>query len=300
MPEKSLPPVELGSRLSASLVYAYDATVAKEALGMAHPDPPYTAWYVRNGNVSIVPSKKDQTPVSVSAGQWLILPPRPRAHTMSSGTHLLSIRFHLWQPGGWPVFASEPPLVLMGEKRLVQAGRLLVASVKSMAQPHRRLALLPTDARQLSPPDAVMEELRWRAAFCAWMHAFLSTVLQGPDSWRLQAPPTTGSPLDRTLRILSQKPLHMPLRLRDLAKESGLSASHLKRLFASEGGLSPAHLWRQRKWMEACRLLRQTTLPLKHIASDLGFRSPAHFSTWFKQRTGQPPLEYRNSSLVDA
>jgi LacI family transcriptional regulator len=44
------------------------------------------------------------------------------------------------------------------------------------------------------------------------------------------------------------------------------------------------------------RLLAETDLPLKQIASKTGFQYPEYMSTAFKERTGQTPGQYRRSS----
>jgi AraC family transcriptional regulator of arabinose operon len=79
----------------------------------------------------------------------------------------------------------------------------------------------------------------------------------------------------------------------ELARLSGLSLSQFKRLFVRDLGLTPRE-WLNRKRLEAARVrLRETTAPVKRIGYELGFRSPNHFSSWFRKQTGRTPGRFR-------
>jgi AraC family transcriptional regulator, arabinose operon regulatory protein len=47
----------------------------------------------------------------------------------------------------------------------------------------------------------------------------------------------------------------------------------------------------------ACELLDSTTLSVKAIASELGYRDPLYFSRLFKRTIGVPPTQYRHSAI---
>ena len=49
----------------------------------------------------------------------------------------------------------------------------------------------------------------------------------------------------------------------------------------------------------ARHMLRETRLPLKEIAFELGFSSPAHFSNWFRGRLQTTPTAFRNQSAPE-
>jgi AraC-like DNA-binding protein len=48
---------------------------------------------------------------------------------------------------------------------------------------------------------------------------------------------------------------------------------------------------------QACQRLRNTDIPLKQIADDLGFGSEYYFSRRFKQIAGMPPGAYRDKAV---
>ena len=80
----------------------------------------------------------------------------------------------------------------------------------------------------------------------------------------------------------------------EMASEVALSGSHLRRVFRAEYGIGPAQYFQEMKMREARRLLRESALPIKAIASQLGFTDLAHFYRSFKKHTEMAPADYRN------
>jgi AraC-like DNA-binding protein len=83
--------------------------------------------------------------------------------------------------------------------------------------------------------------------------------------------------------------------LDDLCRELdvGIAAAHLSRLFRHETGLGIREYSRRVRMRTAARKLESTTLPIKHIAADLGYRGPADFFRQFKQQFKVTPCEFR-------
>ncbi|WP_341367500.1 helix-turn-helix domain-containing protein [Yoonia sp. BS5-3] len=81
----------------------------------------------------------------------------------------------------------------------------------------------------------------------------------------------------------------------DYACRMGLSASHLTRICRELLHAPPNALVRQRRILEAKRLLEYTSLPLSEIAHRSGFRDTAFFSRTFKSFVGVAPNAYRSS-----
>lgn len=79
------------------------------------------------------------------------------------------------------------------------------------------------------------------------------------------------------------------LDLEDLADRCNLSVSRFKHLFKEETGIPPAEYIIRKKVEKAQKLLEEQELSIKDIAYDLGFSSPAYFSTVFKQYNGYSP-----------
>jgi AraC family transcriptional regulator, transcriptional activator of pobA len=84
------------------------------------------------------------------------------------------------------------------------------------------------------------------------------------------------------------------LSVRDYARAIGMSAPHLTRVCKAVLGSTPNDLVRQRRLLEAQRLLEYTQLPLSEIAHLSGFNDPAYFSRTFRRAYGVPPKTYRD------
>lgn len=81
-----------------------------------------------------------------------------------------------------------------------------------------------------------------------------------------------------------------------LAGKCNLSLSRFKHLFKEEVGIPPSEFIIRKKMEKAQELLNENKLPIKEIAYDLGFSSPAYFSTVFKQYNGHPPTSQKKKS----
>lgn len=89
------------------------------------------------------------------------------------------------------------------------------------------------------------------------------------------------------------KNLYEDLRLEDLANRCNLSLSRFKHLFKKEIGIPPSEYIIRKKIEKSQELLQEQNLSIKDIAFDLGFSSPAYFSTVFKQYKGYSPTNYK-------
>lgn len=110
-----------------------------------------------------------------------------------------------------------------------------------------------------------------------------------PEAERLHLPPWR---LKRVLDYIEAR-LAEPIGLTDLAEVAGLSPFHFSRMFKLATGTTPYRHVRDRRLDTACRMLRETQLPIDAIASTCGFGSTSHFTTAFSKAMRQPPARYR-------
>ncbi|WP_295455743.1 helix-turn-helix domain-containing protein [uncultured Thiodictyon sp.] len=116
---------------------------------------------------------------------------------------------------------------------------------------------------------------------------------------RFPSPPPEPSPVQRSRKQLHE--LHAYLTqlegklptLEALAARVGLSARRLNDAFAREYGL-PIHAFvTDRRLTAAYAAVRNTDLPLKQLASRLGYNHVNHFNTAFRKKFGFPPGQLR-------
>lgn len=96
----------------------------------------------------------------------------------------------------------------------------------------------------------------------------------------------------RALELLREN-LNGSVRLCDLAKECGLSASHFARSFKATLGIS-SHQWLIRQRIDRAKeLLVQTKLPLCDVAAHCGFGDQPAFTRTFHRIVGASPGHWR-------
>ncbi|WP_298843908.1 AraC family transcriptional regulator [uncultured Roseobacter sp.] len=83
------------------------------------------------------------------------------------------------------------------------------------------------------------------------------------------------------------------LSVSDYARLTGVSPAHLTRVCKRLLGITPNELVRQRRMVEARRLLEFTRHSVAEIAARSGFQDPAFFSRTFRQQNGQSPGSFR-------
>lgn len=81
----------------------------------------------------------------------------------------------------------------------------------------------------------------------------------------------------------------------ELAARLGVTPTHLTRCCKAACGHSALALLQDRRLFEARRLLAETRIPVNHIATSLGFSSPAYFTRAFQNRTGLSPSAFRRA-----
>jgi len=89
--------------------------------------------------------------------------------------------------------------------------------------------------------------------------------------------------------------LDQDLKVRDLAKSVHLSASQLNRLFLIEHGMTPMQFVRSKRAQLAHRLLTQSTMPIKQVATQCGLADIHSFNRFIRDRLGASPRDVRRN-----
>lgn len=116
---------------------------------------------------------------------------------------------------------------------------------------------------------------------------------------RPEAPaPKRGQLSQRQLKMIEEHVRAWPaggVRCEDLASLVGLSRAHFMRLFKATTGMTAHAFVEQQRLQQAQALLATTDMPLKQVAVQLGFSTPASFSLAFRRLTGLTPGNYRSA-----
>lgn len=254
-----------------------------------HRDLPYApkgvvaAWRMIDGRAEFaLPEGR----IKVPTGRWIFPGDAHGQRTFSRDAEFISIRFRIRWPGGQDLFTHDTPLVSRGVagRRLDEAGFALAGHVQKRLSPEGQL--LPQARADFS------EYLELRSLFDRWFEAYL--LFMTGHGQKLILPREMDERITEAVRIMETQVRHGEnLREQDLARQAGLSLSHFKRLFARDVQLTPKE-WLTRRRLEIAEdRLRETDTPVKRIGYDLGFRSPNHFSSWFRRHTGKTPGHHR-------
>ncbi|MBQ3392191.1 MAG: helix-turn-helix domain-containing protein [Lachnospiraceae bacterium] len=92
-----------------------------------------------------------------------------------------------------------------------------------------------------------------------------------------------------------------PLQINEIADHAALSRPYFSRRFTKETGRSPYDYLAQIRINAAKEMLAEQDLPIAEIAERCGFTGPSHFSSFFREKTGQTPAGFRKVfRLTDA
>jgi AraC-like DNA-binding protein len=104
----------------------------------------------------------------------------------------------------------------------------------------------------------------------------------------------TDSRIEKAVRLLNE---NSSRTLADLARGCTLSVSRLSYLFKANTGLTVGMFRRNRRFQTALRMLATTDMPIKQIASALGYHHTSSFIRAFELHTGVSPGEYRKYEI---
>lgn len=108
---------------------------------------------------------------------------------------------------------------------------------------------------------------------------------------------------DRILNIINKSYKENTISLEIIADECGMSPSYISRFFKDHMGYPPMQYVDMLRMNAAKELLKNTTLPLKDILSQVGYIDESNFSRKFKKKEGITPMQYRsitNNELLNS
>lgn len=88
------------------------------------------------------------------------------------------------------------------------------------------------------------------------------------------------------------------ISISDLQNIVHFSRTHTINLFKKEFGVSPHEYITSEKLRLAKNLLKNTTLSIAEISESLAFNDANYFSSFFRQATGETPLNYRKREKI--
>jgi len=275
--------------LRPALVHIYEGAVAPTGRDARIPaGGNHFAWLLEKGSVTVVQNGRT---VTANEGQWLIAYPGERYQKFSHRARIISMHFQIKWPDGCNLFEEGLSLVLTASDypRLEHEARLLLETVRGVLPPD------PVKIREtpLSVEQYLMMQHRGSGFLAVLAGALIREGL---------IPSRVGQTDERlldALRQLDSWPVNQPLEKNLATRAGAISRNHLARRFQKAFGVTPGQYYENRRRDYARRLLGHSAVPVKEIAGNLGFRSLADFSSWFKRAHRVSPRAYRKS-IMDA
>jgi len=89
-----------------------------------------------------------------------------------------------------------------------------------------------------------------------------------------------------------------PVDFDEIARRNGMSTPTFRRRWAEVADMPPQRYLQQLRLREACRLLAETTQPVKTIAHKVGFEDEFYFSRRFQAEMQMSPRDYRRAHRI--
>lgn len=271
------------NQVSTELIFLYDSVIEPRHLTLQRYFEDMSAVFIREGEATL------QTPqgevLRAGRGHWVLASQGERSQSFAPGSSVLSIHFLISWPGRLPVYDWEGIAVIPSAAApgMEEAGERLFNYVS------QELKVDGRKIRHTLKPFGDFFGLYGR--FLHWMEHFVNALAaQGIHPTRL------GCADPRALKaaqLLERRSFREPLAQTDLAAEVNLSVNQLTRIFKTHFRMTPKAFLERRRAREAYLRVQNSNVSFKEIAYDLGFYSPAHFSTWFGQRFSHTPREVR-------
>jgi AraC-like DNA-binding protein len=140
-----------------------------------------------------------------------------------------------------------------------------------------------------------------RAEDPAWVVDLVDRVAERAilSTWLAPGAPSDEHSAFRAMAVSLRQNLAKAWDFERLAMTSGHSVSTFRRRWIEVFGRPPSDYLRHLRLAEACRLLAETTLLIKEIASRTGFPDELYFSRRFHLDIGKSPSDYRRMYQLD-
>lgn len=185
-----------------------------------------------------------------------------------------------------PDEAATEERLLEAWRDLADKGRVYAEETGGTAAARLWETLLVHEDDRGSLPDAAVS-----AAACALLLSFLA--LFGERERRALSGPRQDSAILRRAKLFIRDNITEPLSLGDVAAYLSVSERHLSRLFGAGIRESFTDYIRGERIRQAVKLLLETDLPIKEIASSTGFSSVHYFTRTFARDMAMPPAQFR-------
>lgn len=136
------------------------------------------------------------------------------------------------------------------------------------------------------PPNPMLEKVRL-------MNALLLLFRENGCAESVPESITSHAALAEAARRFMERNYHQSITLELIARHLQVSRAHLSRVFREECNFPLFEYLLECRLMEAKKLLRDGNMPVKEVASRIGFANGGYFSKVFRRKLGCSPADFR-------
>ncbi len=279
-------PLYRWASLRTELLWIYEGPIAaRSTKEVVDHRSGYWVWLLRRGKVKIEMEGKTW---EAKAGQWIVSPQGVTVQEFSADARILSVRFRCQWPTGENLFGGRDAVVWNARQfpRLEKSAQ----SLSRLVHRHFPKVRLDLTAQAIDYPVFLRFEQRFRQ----WLIDFHEAMVQTNRS--LAHSGVTDERLTKAARLMHESPLGDPFPAMQLQRETGLGRAHLDRLYWKEFGITTREYWDRLRQDVATRKLESTSLSIKEIGYELGFKQASHFTKWFCGRLEKTPKAFREQT----
>lgn len=275
-------------QLRTRLIWANERSVEPEYVQQTYePLLESRVWYLKEGSVLCRTATES---MDVPAGRWVFLGHTPTEIRFSPGSRIVSISFHLLTADGRALFPDLSPYLCpeSATEILRDATNVILENL----EPWKEQGTLLLGRHRID----LIDNLAIEAAFYHFLSHYCRLLLEtGAEPLELHQ---MDERVHQAVQLLTAWDMRIPFSEEALAASVHLGPAQLRRLFEKAMGRSPFQYYDRHRWELADHSLREGQLPMKELAYELGFSSPAHFSNWFRNRAGMSPGAYRKQRNI--
>lgn len=272
------------AHLKSEFVWAYEGAVGPSFVQTKEHLPGQSALFLLEGNLTV---ETAAGALIAEENQWMFPTQDVRLQKFTPDAKIISIHFHLYWPGGQPLFNPPIGYVLKGAhaQKLENKARILLRLIKrELPDASKNLPWMRGD---------LITHLRFQRVFDSWLCAYAEAMkATGIKPSRLVK---MDPRVLQVVNILDDFPLSKPFDETEILDKTGLSSSQISRLFTKHFKVTPHQYMENRRLALAKDLLASSPLSIKQVTFELGFGSLPSFSRWFKQKTGQSPRSFKKT-----
>ncbi len=227
------------------------------------------------------------------------------APTLESGEHLPLVADTLWlfPPGYSHGWYGEPgrkcEVVILHFSSVPVALERVVRD-----QGYLTLPLAAADKAYLRELGNLLKLHYWRPVLVSDIHTERAlmdlSLLILRDVAASRQPYQVGASLSRVLAAENWLREHLSERpsISQAARATGISPSHLRRLFLTTRRANPKRMQQKLRFERAMQLMAQSRVKLAQVASECGFKSASNFCRAFKAFNGNSPTVWRREIYI--